>query len=155
MQHFKAWQRISDKRWDWGSGWQNTIHPVGYCAGFTDYAFEEKERNGIVYYEYKGIPWSKEAKETYEKYKDKYHTDGHATADEAAQCYKQYLLDNRLMLNRKMSNMQKKCEICGEWTSLMAQLDGYHIFILCEKHQTIEDAASLYHVSGTSEFWSS
>lgn len=61
----------------------------------------------------------------------------HATKEEAEDCYRGYLLDNRLRLDGKDANAQHKCRECGEWTSGLAECD-LTIVVLCDEHRTRE-----------------
>ena len=62
---------------------------------------------------------------------------GHATAEEAQEHYKQYLLDERVYISTNDDTM-RKCKECGEWTSDMLMVDGWPRFDLCKAHQIRE-----------------
>lgn len=108
MNYYKASQRNKDKRWDYTKNGM----PIGYCKEYC-------ELDSNI--------------ESFCATKHKHHTEGHETKEEACECYKEYLLDHRLILDRKMSNQQLKCEICKEWTNGFAEIDC-NIFTLCPKH---------------------
>lgn len=55
--------------------------------------------------------------------------------EEATDCYRKWLLDNRLRLNGKNAAGQYKCKECGEWTQGYAECDT-SIVILCDAHRT-------------------
>lgn len=80
---------------------------------------------------------------------------GHDTAEEARECYKSYMLDKHLHLDRKISDdILMKCKVkgCEEFTSGFASVGGYSMFILCDKHRTREEVERLYSVG---ESWES
>ena len=90
-------------------------------------------RSGGTDLKKKGIPVREEEIQLTEATKDKFHADGHATADEACECYRQYLLDHRLILNAKW-DAQYKCKVCGEWTQCHASVGNTFYINLCETH---------------------
>lgn len=110
------------------------IFPVGYCARYRDTFLQELGSDA-----YKDI--------------DKHHTTGHATKQEAADCYKNYQLDHRLRLNVEHTNTQKKCDECGEWTNLGVMIGGWTKFNLCEKHNNRETVEKLYTINADELVW--
>lgn len=123
MRYYSARQRESDLRWDYTCG----RNPVGYCSCYREFTdvddwLSESVRN------------TENAKMI--KNKHKYHTDGHATEEEACECYKQYLLDNSLRLTPKLENPSQlnKCKVCGEFCSGYAVVGECEFITLCEKH---------------------
>ena len=99
------------------------IWRVGYCQPYKEWGDD---------------PWIRESdRADHVATKDKHHDDGHATAEEACGCYRQYLLDHHLRLKGAWENVQHKCEVCGEWTALYAAVD-YQTWNLCEQHNTLE-----------------
>ena len=80
---------------------------------------------------------------------------GHETREGAEECYKLYMLDNHLHLDRKIGgDTLHKCKVkgCDEYTRGFASVGGYSIFILCDKHRTRGQVEALYVVS---EAWES
>jgi hypothetical protein len=79
---------------------------------------------------------------------------GHETAQEARDCYKRFLLDQRLHLDRQMTNQQNRCVAagCDRWTSGYAEVDQ-RIFILCDEHRTREVVESLFTVGTSCSSW--
>jgi hypothetical protein len=141
MNYFGPRQRESTKRWDYTCRNDNRIWPVGYCAGWRDYTAEERRQcmmNDVWY-------------ANYESRRASYHTDGHATSDEACECYKQYQLDDGLRFGEDSSS-QKKCQVCEAWTTKRAMVGGYRSFVLCEAHATREEVEKLFTVG---ESWES
>ena len=138
MQHLKARQRQHDKRWDYTSEWQNIIHPIGYCHAWKDP-------------DAWNLPMSEDQKQEYRQFSDKYHTDGHETAVEACECYKQYLLDHTVRHSDDMDTLLK-CKICHDWTHHRVHVDRFMSFILCKKHANRETLEKLVKVG---ESWES
>ena len=142
MNYYKARQRKIDTRWDFTCCNDDNIYPVGYCHPYEDLSqtqiwnmmSEEDRRNHVLF-------------------KDKYHSKGHDTAEEANQCYKQYLLDQRLRFYTDPNSM-KHCEICKVWTLTRAwiKLGVGREYVLCPEHASAEYVKSLFEVA---EFWSS
>jgi hypothetical protein len=141
MNYYQARQREKDHRWDYTKGNDDDIRPVGYCAGWREW------KPFDLYDEAHNDQWKREWEEKLLPHKDKYHSDGHATAEEAAECYKRYLLDHRLKLNLKDPNSAHKCEACGDLTQFLADLDS-HYWILCERHNNRETVETLFESPG-------
>jgi len=78
---------------------------------------------------------------------------GHATEEDACACFKRYLLDTSLRLDREMDGQQLRCqsEGCGAFTSGFADVD-MRTFVLCDEHRTREVVERLLVVR---ESWSS
>lgn len=83
--------------------------------------------------------------------KANYHDDGHATADEACECYKRYELDTALRFSTEQST-KRQCEVCKEWTQSHATVGGYTVFVLCEAHANRAEVEKLFSVG---ESWES
>lgn len=137
MNYYKARQRQTDGRWDYTVGNDGHVRPVGYCGKFSDkYPFHVSEE------------YLNEIRATAHKH----HTDGHATAEEACECYRQYLLDHHLRLKGDWKDTQHQCEACGAWTSLYAEIDMRY-YNLCEQHNNLEEVEKRFEAPG--EIWSS
>lgn len=130
MQYLRVLQREKDKRFDFTCQWDRQIFPVGYCREWRDW--DEATRT-----------LQPEAYKKYVADKHKYHSNGHATKQEAADCYRSYLLDTHCSLNRKNENVQYKCQICGEYTELFASIED-QTFILCKEHNTMFELEKLF-----------
>lgn len=137
MNYYEALQRKTDQRWDF----TRNAGATGYCAGWREWEPLK------IYDDAHNEHWKREWQEKILPHKDKYHSDGHATAEEAAECYKQYLLDQRLSMNRKSSNSMRKCGICGEFTQFFAELD-FQLWHLCEAHNNRESIEKLFEAPG-------
>lgn len=140
-----ARQRLADKKWDYsvGSDESGVPHAVGYCAGWHDHTPEERQKLTERFGEgfLKSLDREKVAQLPF---KEKYHTEGHATANEAIECYHEFLLDQQLRFSDDMES-QKKCKVCGAWTTHRAYLLGDGAFcgevVLCQKDATRENVS--------------
>ena len=142
MNHLCALQRKADGRWDYT---YNGV-PWGYCCEYKPL----KEDGTILPAE-----MARQENEKMEALRGKFHSDGHATEEEACECFKQYLLDTHLRLRTEEpdnASQQGKCEVCRKWTACHAQVGAYRMFQLCPEHQTREAVASLFKVG---ESWES
>lgn len=144
MNHYSTKRRESDSKWDYTFSSRRTgIHPIGYCAGWKEYSHEERLQVPMNDYEWEKI----------QSYRDKYHSNGHETDSEAQACYRQYLLDTRMRLNKTTDDQQHKCQICDGWTQGYAEVDNSFFFRLCDVHMSIECVTQLMPSIG--ESWSS
>ncbi len=63
---------------------------------------------------------------------------GHATRDEALAHQLQYQLDHELELGLERRSAPSRCEICGDVTTLRAQVGcGTPLLVLCWAHQSM------------------
>jgi hypothetical protein len=139
MNHFKARQRDTDMRWDYTCMNDGVVWPMGYCCEF-------REPNDDLF------EWPEWEKRLMRANKDKFHNNGHATAEEASKCYKSHQLDFRLRLDGVTHKTQHPCEICQEWTQKTASVGAWHQWHLCDKHLNRESVEELFYVG---ESWSS
>lgn len=93
MNYRQALPRKTDGRYDYTHTRDKHTTPIGYCMGPG-----LASRIGAV-----GDP-------------NKYHIDGHATADEAWACYVGWYLDNHEMICAIDDRLRSECVICGEFT---------------------------------------
>lgn len=78
---------------------------------------------------------------------------GHLTATEACAHYREYLLAERLRFDVVCAgDVQHKCEVCGTWTQVGADIIDHHNWWLCPKHQTREVVDRLFGAVGAT--WS-
>lgn len=130
--YFQVLQRESDKRWDYTRSTGSTKpHPIGYCGGWVYdrllAGMNEKDphREMLV----------REMQER-EPFKAKYHSDGHATAEEAEHCHDTYLLDTALVFRRSETE-QHRCVVCNAWAQNLADIRGENVgphHWLCDEH---------------------
>jgi hypothetical protein len=71
----------------------------------------------------------------------------HDTKEEAEECYRKYLLDNRLQLKGKLADQQHRCQICQEYTDRYASVD-HMTYPLCDKHRNREQVEQLFGLVG-------
>lgn len=95
--------------------------------------------------------WQKSKNEA-EAFKHKYHTNGHATLEEACECYKSYQLDHSLRMDQVTSSTMHKCQVCGTWTQAIATVGPWLHFYLCDDHRNREEVAKLFSIG---ESWGS
>lgn len=150
MNYYAARQRADTLRWDYTRRNDNHIHAIGYCRGW-----EEPDEEALVaqFGEHTGKMIS-QAREDARPYKDRYHTGGHETKEEACECYKRYLLDQRVRLDAgETKDTQHRCEVdgCEAWTQKQASVD-HRTFLLCDDHRNMETLEKLFNVG---EMWSS
>ena len=126
-------QRQSDGRWDYtvSSDEEGWAHASGYCVGW-----EDPEVTNAKLKERFGDHYLMRPDEIEKKllFKDKFHSDGHATAEEAEECHRQYELDFEVRVHTS-PDTQKKCAICEAWTSDQVVVGEFRFFSLCSMHQ--------------------
>ena len=144
MNYYKARQRQSDGKWDYTCGHDGggmyPVYPIGYCTALPNIT------DASIY------PFSPEEIQLFQENVSKFHTSGHNTPEEACECYKQYCLDFHSRFGIEDNHVQKKCKVCGEWTTLYALVDS-SVFQLCEKHNNRDEVEKLFKTPG--EIWSS
>lgn len=136
MNHLKALQR-QDGRWDYTiTDKYGKTRPTGYCM---PYEFIDPDTHDY--------PWmSEEQKSKIRATSEKHHSNGHATKEEAENCYKNYLFDEGVRIS-VMTNQKLRCEICKQFTDGIVHIgNGYEFHILCDNHQDRESIKSLLHV---------
>lgn len=65
---------------------------------------------------------------------------GHATEDEARMCLTKYMTPFTTLC-APLGPVERRCEVCGEWTSTCSEVNGKSI-ILCPAHQTYAQVAA-------------
>lgn len=139
--YLQALQKESTKRWDFTSSTGSSgAYPLGYCAGWKEPPEGEEAQQLDARL---GAGFSKRLAEDIEKkrpFKDKYHTEGHATEAEACACYREYELDHELEfhdLPRAKADTLHRCEGpgCEEFTAGIGSLGQHRFFHLCPAHQ--------------------
>lgn len=143
MNYYSPRQRLESKRWDYtvknGAG----VMALGYCRAYHVWSAED-----IKYYDPASA--QKEADRLnaqFAPFKAKYHGEGHATAEEAIQCHREYVLDHHLhFADKPDEKKQVRCAVCNAWTQHQAWLTGDHSehWPLCLEHLNRESVEKLY-----------
>jgi hypothetical protein len=138
-------QRESDKRWDFTTSTGSTkASPIGYCAGWKEPPGPEEAAELDARLGQGFAARIAEGIEEKRPHQAKYHTEGHATAEEACECYHAYELDNELEF-KSIPNDQAatlhRCEApdCKEHTAGVAFLGQYNHYYLCDAHRNREN----------------
>lgn len=134
MAYYSPRQRY-DGRWDYCCENSAGVMPIGYCSAFVPSS--ELARYGLT------DPAQQAA---HDALAPNYHENGHATPEEAVACHKRYELDTSLRLKIVDQDCQRRCEVCGQWTQLMAFVGRVFTreFVLCADHNTRESVAALH-----------
>ena len=122
MTYYRPLKRAIDGRYDYTCTIDGHSYPVGYCGGQRALDVQEDE-----------LP---------EEVRSKFHETGHATPEEACECYKQYLIDTSLRFGT-FSNQQFRCRVCEAWTETYAQM-GPEVWPVCKEHSTKEAMETLF-----------
>ena len=118
MQIFSAKLRV-DGRWDFTVTSGPRCRPIGYCAGPRK-------------------PLSVEAWE-HDGHGEKYHTDGHASPEDAASCWRQYRLDKARLACALPEWARCTVPGCEVETRVGARIDGFiGVVPLCKEHKNRE-----------------
>lgn len=136
MNYYQASERKKDKKFDFTHTHDKITRATGYCAAFRPFTDDEIKE------------WSIPAAEVtrHNSHKDKHHDTGHATKDEACDCYRQYLLDNRAKYHDDQADAATlhKCKVCGEFTSGCVEVDHGESLPLCKQHRNRETLEKIY-----------
>lgn len=136
VNYYRALKRKSDGKYEFTCRNDNHIWAIGYCGGWKEYAEEDFTRvTGLKEWVGRNV-----------HLKDKFHTSGHNTIEEAVECYRQYALDVYLVLPVK-DEAGGKCVLCNESTQLAAEIPPlYRFWYLCPKHLTRQQVEKLFHL---------
>ena len=132
--HLHHVSQRKDGRYEFTSEVGQVVRPVGYCAPYIPISLDDS----VMYHP----DWIR----LYEQSEYKHHSHGHDTPEEAAECYRNYTLDNMLKLHLESNGIQRECKVCGKWTCLTASV-GVKRWALCEKHNNREEVDKLYTLS--------
>jgi hypothetical protein len=142
MNHLGPLKRVSDGRWDY----TRNSRPTGYCR-----EYEPLKEDGSLF----SPEMARNHNERMLPLVGNFHTGGHATEQEACDCYKKYMLDTSLRLTPAEpanASQQNRCKVCDKFTACHAYVGAYQLFVLCPEHQTREHVESLLAVG---ESWES
>jgi hypothetical protein len=168
MNHWRAAQRTgrddgSTGRWDYTCGNRRTgTYSVGYCSGWQYDKWIERAKSpqpGTLVGDVEGLEQERDQRLPS---KDKYHTDGHATADEAIACFRQFKLDTSLDFLKppatahpqSLHACEEKSKTCRNYTANLATIAGssFGSWYLCDEHLNRESVERLFKVG---ESWGS
>lgn len=136
MNYYGARQRESDQRWDFTCKNDDRIWPVGYCHEYREWT---AARLSWVRDEAEAAAQAVRLEAEQAPLRDKYHADGHATADEADRCFYDYQLDHLRPL--EFSGAQYPCAVCGAWSQQGLEAEQLSDAILCADHANREGYA--------------
>jgi hypothetical protein len=127
-------QRKGDGRWDYtvSSDEEGWAHPDGYCAGWPFH--------GVTPQFVPAQEWQRAAAAAL-PFRAKYHTDGHATAEEAVRCHQEYELDRELRVFTR-TDEQRRCVECNTWTARVVEVGTFRRWHICEGHDARATAAA-------------
>lgn len=141
MNYEQARERQADHRWDWTNMRDGSVWAVGYCGGWNDWTPEQAARVGMPMAALQADLEKKDG-----PFREKFHTDGHATKEEAERCFYEYCLDR--VREAEIASAQYRCRFplesgqCGAWTSKALESPGYsgcfEPTFLCDDHRTRE-----------------
>lgn len=146
MMHYVAHQRPDDK-------WKYTVNgvPTGYCAGDFQTVWPAIRPMGYASSDEEYDRW----REVVVPFASRYHSHGHATRAEAEECYKKFLLDQRMYVqdgSRATSLHRCRAAGCENYSGGYIRVGGYTLFILCTEHRNREVLEELFSVN---ESWES
>lgn len=143
MNYAEARERQADHRWDWTNKRDNQVWAVGYCGGWHDWTDEQAARVGMPR---DTLQADKETRDG--PFRAKFHTDGHATKEEAERCFYEHSLDRVHEIEN--SSIQHRCSVplplpgsfCDAWTTKGLESPGYggcfQVTWLCDAHRNRE-----------------
>lgn len=143
MNYYGPLQRKDTKRWDYTRTNDGDACPVGYCAGW-------KDKETLI--EQLGEEAGNQLHAEREPYQNNFHTNGHVSAEDACECYKQFLLDFCLRLDKSFTDAQKKCEACGAWTQKFAEVK-MRLFVLCDEHRNRQEIEKRLSIGTSISSW--
>lgn len=138
MNYDEARQRERDGRWDWTTANRRLgTFPDGYCAGW--YTWTQADADRLA------MPLDRlleEQEKDHGAYRAKFHTDGHATKEEAERCYYEYSADH--LYESGPWSPEQKCRYpeCRQLAEMGLENRGYagcfSLMLLCNVHRTVE-----------------
>jgi hypothetical protein len=122
----------TDGRWEMtvSSDEERWCHPAGYCAGWPS-----DDLPTVVSPEL-----CEQLRQRRLPFRDKYHDDGHGSANLARACHREYELDQCVRV-RHDPETQHKCALCGAWTNTTVEVGNVvpRRVVLCSQHQGRDD----------------
>lgn len=143
MNWYAARQR-KDQRWDYTCQNSSGVFPMGYCAGWRETTTEDIAARPELAAVADHILADQEKRRPH---RAKYHTDGHASEEEACACWKRYQLDNELRLHdppKDPDTLHRCAADCGIFTAGLAEVGEHWHRHLCDEHRTREVVERLF-----------
>lgn len=166
MNYYQARQREVDGRFDYTCRNNSDTWPLGYCRPYRPFKVADFFQSGP--HGEAGRLEIERLNARYARFQHKYHTDGHATAEEAELCFRGFELDNHLSFGRMTVAEAKdrrlqlyycqapyanaaKTKDCNELTASSAWISGggTRHWNLCEEHLNRETVEKLFQVGVT------
>jgi hypothetical protein len=138
MRYFAPRQRRKDNKWDYTCLHDDYVFPVGYCRAW-------QPPSSFLF----GVTEAERLNDKEQPFVHKYHSHGHDSAEEAYDCYKQYILDHDLVITTD-GDSKRRCVVCGIWTQTRAEIDSY-MYVLCEQHANSQEVAKLFDMGDSIE----
>jgi hypothetical protein len=136
MNHYAVRKRECDGRYDFTCQNNGAVWPVGYCCHFIDLTEEEQQKYCL----------SDERLEIFRSHANKHHSSGHATPEEAAECYRQFMLDQNLWINLRSEELLR-CLVCQTLTHSRVRIGSIDYWPMCETHNNRAEVEQLYPVT--------
>lgn len=173
MNYYGARKRESDGRYDYTCMNDRQIWPIGYChairpfdrefvaqlwGGYSAGGSPEEIRKYADYLEERIAESKKNHDDDVAKFGKHYHIDGHATEEEACDCYRRYVLDHNVKMWMKpldddRRDLHRKCGhgvqgetslTCGKWTMNLCEVGQWWNVFLCDEHMNQETIEKIY-----------
>lgn len=144
MNYLAAREIVSDDgptgKYHYTSMRDDIVRPIGYCAGWQPWM------DGPV--EGLHVPEKILEQERLKlaPFKGKFHSHGHENPEEACGCYREFILDTKVRFDHTLSDEQRKCRVCGEWTQSLASIDSFVFIPLCKAHLNRDSVAKYVNV---------
>ena len=135
--------KLQDGGWHYTRGTSSSSpYPIGYCCTnqrrIDDMKRKWEELDEMTQHIYLSKKHYDEQMAKHLQFLDKYHWQGHETADDAIKCYHQYLVDQNKVV-QKCETEQHKCQFpnCNHWTQFEVYFRGEHYtrHWVCNDHQ--------------------
>src|SRR3954467_10556795 len=123
----------STGKWHYTCENDGRVWPVGYCHLVPEWIARPLPEGAQVPLGFVSAGHLEQERQKYLPFIACYHAEGHSTSEEACECYKRYLLDNRMSFTN-LDDQKLKCKVCGEWTQQVVQISGWELYPLCEAH---------------------
>lgn len=135
VRYFAAKQREGDKRWDYTCSQDDQSWAVGYCAGWDEESnVDDPDLVDLIEEHLKKL----------RPFQARYHTKGHETKAEALDCYRDYLINHKVLWLTD-EGVKRRCDAneCDNWTHNYAKANG-RVLKLCDKHRNKETLREVF-----------